>query len=83
MLIQLLAQLDRGGIQTPDSLAATLGVSEGLIRQMTDQLVRQGYLKKMDNCESGCGHCELKSGCDTHSSGMWMLTERGRRAVKP
>ena len=83
MLHQFLFLLAENNLQTPRSLAARLGVSEGLIDQMAGQLVRQGYLELVDTCGSGCSDCSLRSGCHTSAPArLWALTEKGRLAAR-
>jgi len=78
--------LREGGIRSTAELARRLDVSEGLVRLMTDDLVRRGYLASLDTgCEtSHCAACGLAAACSTTPSAtmpLLALTEKGRRAT--
>lgn len=83
MLTELLRRVAQGGVHSTTVLARELGVSEGLLAQMMDDLVRMGYLKPVDaSCGGKCNACPLAGGCSIGGpGGVWALTERGMRAA--
>jgi hypothetical protein len=83
MLTKLLERVGRGGIHITAALAHELGVSEGLLAQMTEDLARMGYLEPVSgDCGARCGACPLASGCSIGGlGGVWALTEKGMRVT--
>ena len=85
MLTKLLRRIAQaGGAVATGELARALGVSDGLVEQMIEQLGRLGYLDPVSPvCAGGCGHCPQRSACAIPSQArLWSLTERGRRMVR-
>ena len=84
----ILRALGDGGIHSTAELARRLGVSEGLISAMMDDLGRRGYLVAVTSeCETGCSGCSIQSTCklpDAPSDAMrlFALTAKGRRAAQ-
>jgi hypothetical protein len=83
MLEELLKSLAKGGVQSYSDLEKALGVSEELLSQMIEDLVRMGYLEPvMDHCTERCEDCPLEGVCALGGRGRsWTLTEKGKRAV--
>jgi len=84
MLTELLRQLTKDALQKPADLADYLGVTPTLVAQMTEQLVRQGYLAEVTTCHAGCTHCPLQTSCtlERGKPKLWQLTEKGKRALQ-
>jgi predicted ArsR family transcriptional regulator len=83
MLQRLLALVSTGETVTPRGLAEALGVTEGLVEQMVEQLTARGYLATSRNCDGGCGGCGLADSCGTQQGlRLWTLTAKGRRALQ-
>ena len=82
MLRQVLRIVAQGGIHTRRELAQRLDVSEELLEQMIDELVRIGYLKPVaGDCHHRCAGCPFATQCAIGGvSGIWALTEKGLRA---
>ena len=90
MLRDILREMSRGEARTSADLATRLGVSEGFLSQMMEDLARRGYLASRQMA-SGCDGC---SGCDTSrtsngcalseatASKTWVLTTKGSEAAK-
>lgn len=84
MLQHVLRVLATGGTHRFSDLAHGLGISEGLLQAMMEELVRMGYLKVVNpQCGSTCSHCAEACAC-TLSGGarVWVLTEAGRRLAQ-
>lgn len=86
-LMSLLRALNDGGIHSTAELARRLGVSEGLVIVMADDLGRRGYLAGVGQaCETACEGCGLRTMCAPHAAPtvaprLLSLTARGRRAA--
>jgi hypothetical protein len=87
---RMLSLLSEGGIASTADLARRLGVSEGLIGMMAEEMTRRGYLARMDGCHGGCGGCHAASSCAASPSGtapeatsgaLLLLTSKGRQAA--
>lgn len=77
-LLELVAQ---GGVHSYADLARELGVSQGLLGQMIEDLARRGYLRPVAaGCESQCTGCSLAETCAVGGpTRVWALTEKGQR----
>lgn len=84
MLSEVLRMLGRGGTQRLPDLAKELGVSNELLESMMDELVRSGYLQRVEAaCAGSCAACGAKASCAAGGRGrLWVLTERGQHAVQ-
>jgi len=60
-------------------LAQRLDVSEELLQQMIEELVRIGYLKPVvGDCNDRCAGCPFAAQCAIGGAGrIWTLTEKG------
>ena len=76
-LLQLVAE---GGVHHYGHLARQLGVSEQLLDQMLQYLVRRGYVRPLaDGSEAQCAGCPLTRPCSIGgSTRVWTLTEKGQ-----
>lgn len=75
-LLELVAE---GGVHSYADLARELGVSQGLLGQMLEDLARMGYLRPVaGDCESRCTGCPLAKTCAVGGpTRVWALTEKG------
>jgi len=94
MLETLLGWLAEGGVHTRRELAARLGITEGLVDQMLDDLARMGYLCPIQDdgspaaaCDSAshCAGCPLAGTCAVGVTGgrAWALTDKAKRLRRP
>lgn len=69
--------------QSPEALARALGITPTLVLQLTEELVRLGYLSEVTSCTSGCEGCALHAACEPAMAGsrLWVVTLKGRRAL--
>ena len=76
-LLELVAE---GGVHSYTELARQLGVSEGLLEQMIEDLARMGYLQPVaGDCHSKCAGCSLAETCAIGGpTRVWTLTEKGQ-----
>jgi hypothetical protein len=87
MLNDLLRLLGDGGIHSTAELARRLGVSETLLKTMTGDLTRRGYLAALDmGCATACEGCGLSASCaapgepPAHAA-LLTLTPKGQRVA--
>jgi predicted ArsR family transcriptional regulator len=80
MLLEVLKTVAQGGVHSQRELARQLGISESLLVQMLEDLVRMGYLRPMaEGCDARCAACPLAKTCAIGSpTRVWALTEKGR-----
>jgi len=78
MLRKLLRLVAEGGVRTRADLSRELGVSQGLLGQMIEDLARRGYLRPVaGSCESQCTGCPLAKTCAVGGPArVWALTEK-------
>lgn len=79
MLERLLRILAQGGVHSRGELAGALGVSENLLEQGIQHLVRLGYLQASgDECRGTCSGCDVGGICAIGGGDrVWTLTEKG------
>ena len=85
MLSNLINLLSRNETYLYAMIADKLGVGEGMVKQMLNELERFGYVEKIDFscCSSQCINCTSHCGSANFAgdrSAVWMLTEKGRKS---
>jgi hypothetical protein len=82
-LERLLKMVGEGGVHSYSELARSLRVSDELLEQMVEDLVRLGYLEPVGGtCSSACGECAMSDLCAIGGQGqVWTLTAKGSRAA--
>jgi len=82
MLRELIRVIAEGQAHSQVELARRLGVSEGLVEQMLEDLARMGYLESVASCAEECAACPLARMCIVgRPRRAWVLTEKGQRAA--
>lgn len=90
MLKRYLALLAQKEVLSQVEIASQLGISLGLVAEMTGQLLRLGYLQVVGgpDCapapEAGCADCATHNLClgATIQKG-WSLSEKGQKTLTP
>jgi len=83
MLRELIGVIAEGQAHSQMELARRLGVSEGLVEQMLEDLARMGYLEPIAGCADQCAACPLARICIIgHPRRAWVLREKGMRAKR-
>ena len=86
MLRKLTKILAEGQAHSQAKLARQLGVSEGLLTQMLEDLARRGYLEAVSlGSAGGCASCPLARRCTLTQKQpvkIWVLTEKGLKAAE-
>jgi hypothetical protein len=83
-LRKMLHVLADGGIHATVEVARRIGVSQGLVAAMVEDLARQGYLIPLESdCGTTCSGCWAAGSCDRPdtASTMLALSPKGRQAV--
>ena len=79
---ELIGVIAEGQAHSQTELARRLGVSEGLVEQILEDLARKGYLEPIAGCADQCAACPLAKTCIIgHPRRAWVLTEKGQRAA--
>ena len=80
---ELIRAIAEGQAHSQIELAGRLGVSEGLVEQMLEDLVRMGYLTPLKAGYAGqCAACPLAKTCIVGPPRRaWVLTEKGQKAA--
>ncbi len=82
--MRLLQMVSYGGIRSTAELGRRLGISEGLVTVMAEDLRRRGYLQALSGseCDTGCASCAIVSTCKLPGSAdllpLLALTEKGK-----
>jgi len=83
MLRELIRVIAEGQAHSQMELSRRLGVSEGLVERMLEDLARMGYLEPIAGCAEECAACPLARMCIVgHPRRAWVLTEKGMRAKR-
>jgi len=83
MLRELIGVIAEGQLHSQTELARRLGVSEGLVERMLEDLARMGYLEPIAGCADQCVACPLAKMCIVgHPRRAWVLRDKGRRAAR-
>ena len=78
----MLGLIHTGQAGTSRQLAQYLEISETVVAQMIDELVRMGYLEEAVMCVEKCGGCASQAACGSERHlRLWSLTDKGRRAA--
>jgi hypothetical protein len=91
MLAKILALINEGRLQNRQALAAELGIGEGMLSMMIEQLIGLGYLQEMGpnskscDCTSNCQACSLKEGCmllNSQQPSTLLITLKGMKQLE-
>jgi predicted ArsR family transcriptional regulator len=83
VLRQVLHTMCQKGTCSLTDLARELSISEDLLRRILMTLVEGGYLQRVsDECARRCSTCSLQEICLAPGSAVWIMTEKGRRALQ-
>jgi DNA-binding transcriptional regulator YhcF (GntR family) len=80
MLKQLLSIIKEGEVHSVREMASELNISQDLVEQMLDDLVRKGYLRmQTQDCSELCQDCQLTQLClkkenQSQKPSVWILT---------
>ena len=84
MLKEVLIEIKDAKIYSKSLIGKNLNISEGMVDDLTSQLVRMGYVKEelgSPTCQSKCSGCAVSS-CRTIPIKTYSITTKGERLLK-
>jgi len=85
MIRQILDYLNRGNDFSNKAIQRNLGISEFMAESYKNQLIKGGYISKVDDsaCEMKKCSSALCGGCSSSDIGLirWELTDKGKKAL--
>lgn len=85
MIEKLLKALSEGKDFSNKALSKTLNISESIVEDYKNRLVLLGYIRKIEECDSGSKCSSNCGGCSKSlmpKSIKWELTGKGQDAIK-
>ena len=83
MLKNILKEISEARIFSKSLIAKNLDISEGMIDDLVNQLIRMGYVIEdlgSPTCESKCSGCSISS-CKTIPIRTLSITDKGKRLL--
>ncbi|TCZ78717.1 hypothetical protein E0485_06430 [Paenibacillus albiflavus] len=85
MIRQILDYLHQGNDFSNKAIQRSLGISEFMAENYKNQLIKGGYINKVDDtaCETKKCSSKLCGGCSSSDIGLihWELTDKGKKAL--
>ena len=84
MLKDVLKEISKSRVLNISNIAKRLNITEGLVKELIDQLERMGYIKEdmgSYTCESKCSSCTASS-CNTIPLKTLSVTNKGEDLLK-
>ncbi len=82
VLMKLLKIIANKGFYSKNAIAKEMGVAEGFLEEMVEQLFRMGYIEKVreQGCVGGCKGCAKASCCSSSNANVVFIriTEKGK-----
>lgn len=87
MIVKILDYLDKGNDFSDAAVQRNLGLSEFMAQTYKEQLIRGGYLKKVQelDCNTACSSCAHKchaANLTDNNAIMWEITDKGFNVLK-
>lgn len=83
MLKNVLREVYEAKVFSKSTIAKDLGISESMVDEMVNQLIRMEYLSEdlgSPTCQGKCSGCSISS-CKTIPIKMLSVTDKGRRLL--
>lgn len=83
MLKDILKSMDESGALLKSRVSRELNITEDMLEDLINQLVRMNYLKEdlgSPTCKTKCSSCPLSS-CDITPVKMYQITDKGRNLL--
>lgn len=83
MLKDVLKEINNSKIYSKSAIGKNLNISEEMVEELVNQLVRMGFLKEdlgSPACESKCSGCHITS-CNVIPIKMFSITEKGKKLL--
>ncbi|NMB06806.1 MAG: winged helix-turn-helix transcriptional regulator [Tissierellia bacterium] len=84
MLKKILFEIKNMGYISISNIAHKLNMSEELIEDGINQLIRMGYIKENENtnsCNTSCGNCPYANTCNKTFVKTMEITEKGEKLL--
>lgn len=84
MLKEVLRLMDESGALLKSKMARDLNISENILEDLIEQLIRMKYLQEdlgSPTCETKCSGCSLSS-CNTTPVKMYKISQKGKDLLK-
>lgn len=84
MLKDVLKEISKSNIFSKSTISKNLNISELMVEELVNQLIRMGYLEEdlgSPTCESKCSGCHITS-CNLIPIKMFSVTEKGKNLLK-
>ncbi len=84
MLKQILGKLSEEGYLSRSALAKELKISESVLDDGLEQLLRMGYIVKEEtgeSCSVSCSACPLVKGCHKEIIKTYRISEKGQAII--
>lgn len=84
MLKDVLKEISKSNIFSKSTISKNLNISELMVEELVNQLIRMGYLEEdlgSPTCESKCSGCHITS-CNLIPIKMFSVTEKGKILLK-
>ncbi|TJX14752.1 hypothetical protein E9840_04975 [Tissierella creatinini] len=84
MLKNVLKEINESKIFSKSSIGKNLNISESMVNELANQLIRMGYLSEdlgSPTCQGKCSGCAI-SNCKTIPIKMISITEKGKRVLE-
>ncbi|HZK02342.1 MAG TPA: FeoC-like transcriptional regulator [Anaerovoracaceae bacterium] len=84
MLKELLIAIKSSEYISKSDISKELKVSEELVEEGFEQLIRMGYIEEVSrgiSCDIGCNSCPLSKSCDKMPIRTIIITEKGKRLL--
>ena len=84
MLKDLLSAINDSDYISRSNISERLNISEELVEEGFEQLIRMGYIKedvRGVKCDIGCGGCPYAKSCDKVPIKTIKITEKGERLL--
>ena len=84
MLKKILFEIKNLGYISKSNIARKLNISEELVEDGINQLVRMGYIKEIKNvnsCSTSCGNCPYANTCNKTFIKTMEITEKGEKLL--
>ncbi len=84
MLKNVLKEINESKVFSKSSIGKNLNISESMVNELVNQLIRMGYLSEdlgSPTCQAKCSGCAI-SNCNAIPIKMISITEKGKRVLE-
>lgn len=84
MLKELLREIGLAKAFSISLLAKNLNITEAMVEDMIEQLIRMGYLIEdlgSPSCATACGSCAFARSCNFNPVNFYQLSDKGKKLI--